>query len=59
MFGKGSKPKFISPLIYEDQKRDPKFLVNTTVIAEVIELLRKMKKQEEEYIDETRLSKEY
>ncbi|KAL4481462.1 hypothetical protein ABPG74_007551 [Tetrahymena malaccensis] len=57
-FAKVTKQKFFSPLMYEDTKRDSRFIFNITVIAEAVEILKKLKRQQEEYIDETRQSRD-
>ncbi|EAR93620.1 tubulin glycylase 3E (macronuclear) [Tetrahymena thermophila SB210] len=57
-FAKVTKQKFFSPLMYEDTKRDNRFIFNITVIAEAVEILKKLKRQQEEYIDETRQSRD-
>ncbi|KAL4462228.1 hypothetical protein ABPG72_018826 [Tetrahymena utriculariae] len=55
---KVTKQKFFSPLMYEDTQRDNRFIFNITVIAEAVEILKKLKRQQEEYIDETRQSRD-
>ena len=52
------KDKFHSALIYEDAKRDKRFIVNTSIISHIIEFLKRAKKQDENCLEETHELKE-